>query len=62
MTQFRIHSQGEYNGKPIQVYANVKSTSVLDALKAYLDSVAKRNINLKSITLKENVKDSETNG
>ncbi len=62
MTNFKIHSQGEHNGKTVQVYANVKSTSALDALKAYLDSVVRHNINLKSLTLKEDVKDSETNG
>jgi len=58
MTQYTIQSKGKYNGKPVEVSGTVKAITILDALKAYLDSVGQRKINIETLTVTTNVKDS----
>ena len=58
MTQYIIQSKGTYNGKPIEVSADVKAITILDALKAYMESIGRYKIEIQNLTMTANVKDS----
>jgi len=58
MTQYTIQSKGKYNGKPIEISGTVKAITILDALKAYMESIGRYKIEIQNLTMTANVKDS----
>ncbi len=51
MTQYSIQSKGTLNGKPLEVSTQIKSVSILDALKAFVNETMNQNITLNSIKI-----------
>jgi len=57
-SQYIIESKGQFHGKPVEVSSNVKAITILDALKAYMESIGRYKIEIQNLTMTANVKDS----
>ena len=51
MTEYKITSKGTLNGKPLEVSTQVKATSLLVAIQAFIAENTKRSISLNQLSI-----------
>jgi len=53
MNPYIIQSKGQFHGKPVEITAQIQTASVLDAMKMYLQSLAKHKVSIDTLKIRD---------